>query len=705
MLLDQVPEDVDWKLDHSVFDNDRQIVPEDHAVEDPGVKYTVDDLQSDRGTYILDARFKIGMGTVSARAYFVRREGEAVYDTVDTRRLMNLTRTESPTRSETVPRLVNGLEARLTLARNWIDTCFRTHTPCGQTNGKRELKFARILDVGDQGQGSPIRLVERTDVPEDSQYLTLSHCWGGLNITQLRLTNHEAFGRAIDTETLPQTFRDAIHITRLLSIQYLWIDSLCIIQDSDGDWQQQATQMGTIYHNSWCNLAATAAKDGRDGLLRFLNRHPHSLQPLIVEVPDMGQPKFHELEESDPASFEAGAWRGSPHPRSGTVWQGMSPGLYECIDRDLWFRNVSDSTLGHRAWIVQERLLPPRVLHFGRRQLFWECNALKACELYPGGLPAKAGLLSTAELKCQEITSGYDYRKSSTVADEWNTIGPSPRILQSWRDVVDIYSRANLTHETDKLAALAGLASLYAERISAPYLGGLWAVHLPRQLMWAIRWPSNPVRRPMAPSWSWASTRGELRNVVDIGDTITKRLASIEDLKYTGDFLKASGRLVVKGRLIPCVLSYDAGARIDKQCNPVVRGLERAAFVQPDTDDFRRLDLYPRSFFCLPFVNFYDATEPSTPEVAGLVLEASNNKGEFQRFGAFRTNNAMDRDGDRHPDWMYDETVQPRRHTQFGRVFLMDVGDELAEVDERFYLSYESNFAKRGFANYTIAIY
>ena len=259
----------------------------------------------------------------------------------------------------------------------------------------------------------------------------------------------------------------------------------------------------------------------------------------------------------------------------------MSRGTYDCIDRALWHRNVPDSPLGRRARVVQERLLAPRVLHFGRRQLFWECNALKSCELYPDGLPDKADLLSSAE---------------STIEDEWNKIGPSPRILQSWYDVVETYSRANLTFETDKLAALAGLAGLYAERVSALYLGGLWAAHLPRQFMWAIRWPAKAPESLMAPSWSWASTNGGLRNVVDMDDIITQSLASIQDLKCSGDFLKASGRLLVKGRLIPCVLSHDIGAELDKQCNPFVRGLERAAFVQPDTDEFRRLDLSSRSF-------------------------------------------------------------------------------------------------------------
>lgn len=618
---------------------------------------------------------------------------------------MKLTQIESLTRLEPVPHASNSLESSLTLARKWISTCLETHAPCRKTGEEGVLKFARILYVGADGQEDmSLRLVEKDDVLECSQYITLSHCWGNVDMTKLTLANYRTFCSAIDYETLPPTFRDAIDITRLLSIRYLWIDSLCIIQDSDEDWQRQAPHMGQIYHHSWCNLAATAAKDGHDGILRFLDRRPQSLKPLVVHVPDMGQPRLHELGEPDASSFEPGAWRGVPHPRDGIVWLGMAPGLYECVDRDLWFRNVSDSPLGRRAWVVQERLLAPRVLHVGRRQLFWECNALKSCELYPEGLPDKADLLSSAELKCQEITSGYDYRTDSTVSSAWNHIGASPRILQSWQDVVEIYSRANLTYATDKLAALAGLASLYAARISAPYLGGLWAVHLPRQLMWAMRRPSKAPDRIMAPSWSWASANGELRNLVDIDDTLTERLASIQDVNCSGDFQQVGGRLLIKGRLIPCLLSYDSAARLDKQCNPCVGGLAGAAFVQPDTDAFRRLDLPSRAYFCLPFVIFYDATEPTTPEVAGLVLESTSTKGEFRRFGAFRTNNAMDRDGDRHPDWVYDETVQPRKHTQYGRVFVMDVEDERAEVDERFYLSYEWSGGNRAFANFTFTI-
>jgi hypothetical protein len=111
----------------------------------------------------------------------------------------------------------------------------------------------------------------------------------------------------------------------------------------------------------------------------------------------------------------------------------------------------------------------------------------------------------------------------------------------------------------------------------------------------------------------------------------------------------------------------------------------------------------PVSFFCVPTVIFFDATEPTTPEVAGLVLEATESKGIFRRFGAFRTDNTMDRDGDRHPDWVYDRQVQPRKHTQFGRVFLVDVEDEQAEIGEQFD-QFQGKDSQENFGNFKFTV-
>lgn len=61
---------------------------------------------------------------------------------------------------------------------------------------------------------------------------------------------------------LPPLFQDAIIITRQLGLRYLWIDSLCIIQDSLRDWETEAAKMASIYQNSYVTISATDASNG-----------------------------------------------------------------------------------------------------------------------------------------------------------------------------------------------------------------------------------------------------------------------------------------------------------------------------------------------------------------------------------------------------------------------------------------------------------
>lgn len=95
--------------------------------------------------------------------------------------------------------------------------------------------------------------------------MTLSHCWGGQTPLQLRKDNIESFTEGIELSQVPKSFRDALKIAAKLKVRYLWIDSLCIIQDSTEDWQREARLVSDVYTNSWCNIAATKALDARDG--------------------------------------------------------------------------------------------------------------------------------------------------------------------------------------------------------------------------------------------------------------------------------------------------------------------------------------------------------------------------------------------------------------------------------------------------------
>jgi hypothetical protein len=140
----------------------------------------------------------------------------------------------------------------------------------------------------------------------------------------------------IDFSQLPKTFQDAIKFTRAYGARFLWIDSLCIIQDSISDWQQESARMGDKYKNALCNIAATAASDGRVGC--FFNRNPLLVQNFRLHID---------------------SFRGHP----------STTGLYGFVDGNFWGRNVDNAPLNRRAWVLQEQFLSPRILHCGKNQL------------------------------------------------------------------------------------------------------------------------------------------------------------------------------------------------------------------------------------------------------------------------------------------------------------------------------------------------
>ena len=96
-------------------------------------------------------------------------------------------------------------------------------------------QFRRILEINSLPGAEFIRLVETEAVPEDAEYMTLSHCWGKVEILKLSTDNLEGMKHEIILSDLPETFRNAVNITRDLGCRFLWIDSLCILQDSAED--------------------------------------------------------------------------------------------------------------------------------------------------------------------------------------------------------------------------------------------------------------------------------------------------------------------------------------------------------------------------------------------------------------------------------------------------------------------------------------
>lgn len=183
---------------------------------------------------------------------------------------------------------------------------------------------------------------------------------------------------------------------------------------------------------------------------------------------------------------------------------------YFILDRDIeygWEESFEEGPVVRRGWIIQERLLAPRVLHFGRKQLFWECNSLAGCESRPHGLRWTTS-------PGWNPSSPHIWKRLLDETSRLEGCGPVQQAFVDWNQVVTNYSGCQVTVASDRLVALSGLANDMKRKLRGlgcemtSYLAGLWAVNLPLSLAWFTSVPSSRPSQYRAPSWSWASIEG-----------------------------------------------------------------------------------------------------------------------------------------------------------------------------------------------------
>jgi len=366
--------------------------------------------------------------------------------------------------------------------------------------------------------------------PEDLEpghpYATLSHCWGTTKPLQLLTCNLDALRKDIPLRSLPKTSKDAVQIARHLDLTCIWIDSLCIVQDSREDWEREAARMEAVYWNSACNIAAADASNGTEGCI--YPRNPLWIMPVKIPV--------------------RGTSRGSPK--------------YLANQTDLF----SSHTLYSRGWVLQELLLAPRTLNCGKAQLFWDCQELHASEIFPeggsdlfrsNGHPASRFLrnspktgkhLLSAPLIEETLTTSFLAGHSFAVS----TIHAN-KAFSYWASVVEAYTAMNLTKPDDKLVALSGIVSIF-QRYLGEYLAGLWRIWLPYELLWCAFEPASRPDTYRAPSWSWASIDSRAIYAFCSVSAIYAFLADVIDVCATYDnhhesSLITGAELRLKGKL------------------------------------------------------------------------------------------------------------------------------------------------------------
>jgi hypothetical protein len=201
-----------------------------------------------------------------------------------------------------------------------------------------------MLHIIDNSKTPTVRLVE-TEGIDGARYCALSHCWGPANKQPLRTTqeNYQSHLGGILYEKLPKSFRDAIILTQGLNVEYLWIDSLCIVQNDEEDWRSEAGKMAGVYRNAELVIAASDARDSTEGL------------------------------------FITDRKRESPVAVPYTV-EGMTKGSFNIAPLPVQEWGPINSHLNTRAWAFQERLLARRIMFFTRGGISWKCSGLETWE-------------------------------------------------------------------------------------------------------------------------------------------------------------------------------------------------------------------------------------------------------------------------------------------------------------------------------------
>ncbi|KAK5631516.1 hypothetical protein RRF57_007230 [Xylaria bambusicola] len=353
--------------------------------------------------------------------------------------------------------------------RQWLKDCDDNHPGCHIALAESTtLRLpTRLIDVG--GKDSPsIRLVEtensRRSQVHQFRYIALSHPWGDKAkhkhyfTTRQNINNHKA---GIDIDVLPNTLKHAIQVTRELGMRYLWIDSLCIVQGEDGDFNEEAVHMETVFSTAYCVIAATRAEGSSSG---FLGARP-GRKVLKIEGP------------------------------------GRRP-IYVCESIDNFQRDVIDGPLNKRGWVLQERALARRTIYFGEKQNYWECGEGVRCETLTRMRNNQAALLGDP--------------KFPKVATD-STKGGRIRLYEL---LYKQYSRLQFTKIYDRPLAIAGLEQRLIRAFDTQGGYGVFTRYFGRGLLWQrdltlapqlmkpIQFPKS--QKYQVPSWSWMAYEGAI---------------------------------------------------------------------------------------------------------------------------------------------------------------------------------------------------
>ena len=444
--------------------------------------------------------------------------------------------------------------------KKWIQDCSKNHAACQET--LQELP-RRVLDLGFpclNGDRAPIiKLLETNH--QNQRYTALSHCWGeSAEIFKTTEKNIRTLKNGVDLSSLPNTFQDAIIITRRLGIRYIWIDSLCIVQDDQDDLAIEAAKMHSIYRNAFITIAAASSSSGKES---FLGQRPADFKSVPIRfrapAPADQHPnrslKFFGSTLSKLCARNRASVINARWTKRVSVQVGVNTWLPATDSTSSIFRGP----LSERGWTLQERVLSTRIIHFTDEGIRWECLSQTHSEDLRTCPPSFMNQLSDiAQLSPREPAR-------------------LRRLHGFWRYMLMEYTSRKLTFRSDLLPALGGIATRMHELHGSEYLAGLWRDHIIEDLCWWTITFRRVQRRHIQkndhkslnldpnyktlPTWSWISVPARIAYDVTDQRGVFTRHSSLLDSSCT---LTSSNRfgqvrdgvLILEGPILEGMLSY-----------------------------------------------------------------------------------------------------------------------------------------------------
>lgn len=288
--------------------------------------------------------------------------------------------------------------------------------------------------------------------------------------------------------------------------------------------------------------------------------------------------------------------------------------LYDCVPL-TYNRFVDESPLTSRGWVMQERILAHRTLHFTVREIFWECDHSSASETFVDKIPA---ISDFQRWTAKALDSG-----------------------QGWKTLVESYSRCKLTFNTDKLVAISGLAQLVKAKTGDEYIAGIWKSSLLAQVCYTTRSSASKRISPYAaPTWSWASIDDAIAFPYYIANEVLGYTSSVfgTDVGHTssnefGQVLSATLHLSSRFVFRIEIVRYQSRDGDVGDNAEVKLASGKRMMITTYADERETIGSGSQVYFIAIHSRHIPAS--NSDETVGLILERTMKQGQYQRVGLF----------------------------------------------------------------------